>query len=239
MPLSMADAFRSFTSHLPDGPASFQVTVFESPAPLRTILFAVGRGGQPARHLPLLHHLAEQGGTVIAPHFDLIPTIPREEDLQTRARRLELAVQSFAPPAVPLAGVGHSIGATLLLVLAGAHAWTLARQRISRPTPLVFSRLALFAPATDFFRAPGALDSVHTPIVAWVGTHDPITPPAQAEFLRQTLGPRTSVEVRPIEGASHFTFMHDLPPGIEDPFPHRPDFLANLADEVSDFVAGG
>lgn len=225
-------------AHLPDGPASFPVTLCQSARPRRTILFAVGRGGQPGRHLPFLHHLAEQGGTVIAPHFDLMPTIPSEEDLQTRARRLELAVQSFAPPGIPLAGVGHSIGATLLLVLAGAHAWTLSRQRVSHPTPLHFTHLAFLAPATDFFRAPGALDAVRTPITAWVGTEDAITPPRHAELLRDTLSPRTPAEIRSVEGAGHFTFMHDLPPGIEDPYPDRSVFLTNLAEEVSRFVIG-
>jgi len=55
---------------LTDGAESFAVTVLEAAAPVRTVLFAVGAGGDPKRHLPLLTSLAERSCTVVAPHFE-------------------------------------------------------------------------------------------------------------------------------------------------------------------------
>lgn len=231
----MENGFRLQTSLLSDGPIPFDVTLLEAAAPCRVVLFAAGRGGNPLRHLPLLRCLAEQRCTVIAPHFEqLASPIPAEEELHSRARRLDVAVRSLAPAALPIAGVGHSMGAAMLLMLAGGQAWTLARKQILLESGISFDKLALFAPPTDFFRAPGALDAVHTPILVWAGSMDVITPPAQAEFLRDVLGAR--VEVRVVDGAGHFTFMNEPPPHVVDPHPDRNAVLASLAAEVGQFI---
>ena len=79
---------------------------------------------------------------------------------------------------------------------------------------------------------------VSAPIVAWVGTADTITPPAQALFLQDAMDPGTPVDVRTVEDADHFTFMNDLPPGVPDPHPDRHAFLADLADETSRGLLG-
>src|SRR5665213_1920382 len=114
----MQDSFSSITSSLSDGPVLFQVTTLRPIDPVRTALFSAGGGGNPARHLPLLESLARQGCAVIAPHFDpLASPIPVEEELLSRARRLELAIAAFARPDLPIAGIGHSIGATMLIAL--------------------------------------------------------------------------------------------------------------------------
>ena len=223
---------------LSDGPLLFPVTVLQPLEPVRTALFSVGRGGNPARHRPLLEHLASQGCTVIAPHFEPLATpIPVEQELLSRARRLQLAIKAFAQPDLPIAGIGHSIGATMLIALAGGQAQTLAGKRLSPGSKIDFDRLALFTPATDFFRAPGALDRVNTPVLAWAGAEDVITPPRQVEFLRDALKSRMKIGVHIVEHAGHFTFMNELPPHIVDPYPNRSEFLANLADEVSRFLA--
>ena len=95
----------------------------------------------------------------------------------------------------------------------------------------------LLAPATDFFLAPGALDGVRTPILAWAGTKDTITPPAQTKLLEKMLGTRIPVEVRVVEGAGHFSFMHVPPPQTTEPLPDRDAFLAELTTEVCRFIA--
>lgn len=220
-----------------DGEESFEVTVFEATPPSVIVLFAVGRGGNPDRHLPLLRCLFDQGCTVVAPHFErLLSPTPSERDLLLRGRRLSLALDTVARPGLLVAGVGHSIGATMLLALAGGQVWLRSGRCLPTITDARLDRLVLFAPATGFFQCPGALDAVRTPIRAWVGTNDVITPPAQTNFLKEGLGDRVSVEVKVVDGAGHFSFMNELPPQISDPLPNREAFLDSLAADLGAFV---
>lgn len=222
---------------LNDADGVFDVTLFEAPSPARVVLFAVGAGGDPGRHLPLLSALAERGCSVVAPHFArLVVPMPTDDDLRLRARRLTLALDSVARPDVIAVGVGHSIGATLLLALAGGEVWMRAGNKVAIPVDVRLRRLALLAPASDFFRAPGALDAVHVPIAAWAGTSDVITPPPQAELLRRSLGGRVPVDVRVVEGAGHFSFMNSPPPQSPEPLTDREAFLRELSRDVCAFV---
>jgi pimeloyl-ACP methyl ester carboxylesterase len=222
---------------LNDGADSFEVTVVEAAEPSHVVLFSVGGGGNPERHLPLLTTLADHGCSVLAPHFGrLVSSIPTENDLLSRVRRLRLALDHIMRPGLPTAGVGHSIGATMLLALVGAQAWTRTGQCVSITSDTRFDRLVLLAPATDFFRPPGALDGVRLPILAWAGTKDEITPPAQTEFLNDVIGTSAPMEMHIVEGAGHFTFMNDLPPQTTDPFPNRDAFLADLAETMCRFI---
>jgi pimeloyl-ACP methyl ester carboxylesterase len=218
-----------------DGP--FDVTLVESVDPSRVVLFAVGGGGDPERHLPLLTALAEHGCTVVAPHFErLTSPSPTEGALLLRARRLRLALDAAARPGLWVAGVGHSIGTTMLLALAGGEAWMHPGHRLPIAPDARLERLVLLAPATGYFQAPAALDGVGTPLLVWAGTRDPITPPSQAELLAHALGPRVPVELRVVEGAGHFSFMHVPPPQTTEPLPDRDAFLAELTAEVCRFV---
>jgi pimeloyl-ACP methyl ester carboxylesterase len=156
--------------------------------------------------------------------------------LLTRARRLTLASQAVAQADLPMTGVGHSIGAAVLLALAGGHLW----MRPGRPLPIAplarIDRLALLAPATGFFQPPGALDEVRAPLAVWAGERDTVTPPEQAEFLARSLADRVSVDLRIVEGAGHFTFMNVLPPHITDPLPDRLSVLERIQADVVRFA---
>lgn len=222
---------------LRDGTASFDVSAFEVEQPSRVVLFAVGGGGNPERHAPLLAGLVERGCSIVAPHFErLVSPRPTDDELLLRARRLKLALDTVARPGVPVVGVGHSIGTTMLIALAGGQVWT----RPGQPLPIApdarVERLALMAPATGFFQAPGALDAVQTPLLVWAGENDTITPPAQAELLKQALGDRVPVDLHVVEGAGHFSFMNVLPPQVTDPITNRDAFLARLTSEIGRFV---
>lgn len=237
--IEMTTAYRVFRCALNDEADAFDVTVLEAMKPSRLVLFSVGAGGNPERHLPLLTSLADHGCTVAAPHFArLVSPVPTQNDLLLRARRLQLALDHVMRPGMKAAGVGHSIGSTVLLVLAGAEAWTRARQRVSVAPDPRLDRLALLAPATDFFRVPGALDGMSVPVCAWAGTKDEMTPPAQAAFLKDGIGKRVPVDVHIVEGASHFSFMNSPPPQIVEPLTDRDAFLARLGDQVCRFVTG-
>ena len=221
-----------------DAAEKFDVTLVEAAEPRRFVLFAVGAGGNPERHLPLLTRLAEQGSTVIAPHFERLasPNVT-DQDLLLRARRLRLSLDAAAGAALPVVGVGHSIGTAVLLALAGGRLWTRRGESLAIAPEARLGRLALLAPATGFFQVPGALDAIKAPVLAWAATLDTITPPQQAEFLKLSLGARVPVELRIAEGAGHFSFMNLPPPHTTEPLPDREAFLAQLAGEVCRFVS--
>jgi pimeloyl-ACP methyl ester carboxylesterase len=225
------------TRTLADGSEPFEVTLVEAAEPQRTVLFAPGRGGRPEMYLALFEALAGRGCTVVAPHMAMMGVeAPRAGDLLSRLRRLAVAADAFGLSGLPIAGVGHSIGAALMLTLAGGRPWTLGEGPLDWQRRIGFEKLALITPATDFFGAPGALDAVRAPILAFAGSADTRTPPAKVESLHATIGPE--VEVRVAEGAGHFTFMSELPPGIDDPHPDRARFLADFARDLGDFLAG-
>ena len=222
---------------LKDGAEAFQVTRLEAELPARVVLFAVGGGGDPERHLPLLTALAARGCTVVAPHFERFTSPrPSEQQLLTRARRLRIALDSVARDDLPVAGVGHSIGTTLLLALSGGHVWMRPEGPLPMATEPRLERLALLAPATLFFQAPGGLDAVRTEVQAWAATQDPITPLAQAEWLQRELSRRVPMQLRICEGAGHFSFMHAPPPQSTEPLPDRDAFLSQLTAEVCAYV---
>lgn len=226
------------TQTLRDGAESFQVSLFKAAESSPVVLFAVGAGGQPERHATLLGALAESGCTVIAPHFErLASPIPSEADLTLRARRLSLALDAFVQAGTEVAGVGHSIGAATLVALAGAHMWLGPARRVNIVPDGRLTRLALLAPPTGFFQAPGALDAVQLPILAWVGSEDGITPPAQTEWLARAMRDWQTVDVRVTSGAGHFSFMDLPPPHSTEPLPDKQAFLREYSREVCKFVS--
>ncbi|MET0548428.1 MAG: hypothetical protein ABW002_04060 [Xanthomonas sp.] len=225
------------TMQLRDGADAFSVTRVEAERSSCIGFFAVGRGGSPLRHLPLLQSLANRGCTVIAPHFTLLASaIPTKEELDTRIRRFEIAADGCTRADQPIVGIGHSIGAVTLLVLAGGQARTLAGERVVVGSTWRFARLALLAPPADFFRHPGALDDVDVQTLLRVGAKDTMTPPAHAEFLQERLAQKAPVALALDENAGHFTYMDALPPQVSDPQPDRDAFLSALADAVGRFV---
>lgn len=216
---------------------AFSLTRIEADQARCTVLFAAGRGGNPGRHRPLMDRMAERGCTVIAPHFEMLaPSFPSKADLDKRILRLAASIRDCARRDLPVFGVGHSIGATALLALQGAEGEVIDGQRLMVGTEAPLGRLALLAPPTDFFRRPGALRRITTPISIWVGEKDSVTPPAQSRFLLQALGDQASVELHIDPDAGHFTYMDELPPNAPEPHPDREAFLARLAEDVAAFL---
>jgi len=188
-----------------DDGATFEAIVLKSARPARIVLFAAGSGGDPQRYLPLLTSLAENGCTVIAPIFQrLVWPGTTAADLILRSRRLHIALNSVADSNMQVAGLGHSIGASLLLALAGGKMWMQVGQCLPIPHDERLNRLVLFTPPTDFFRAPDALASIEIPIQAWAGTLDTVTLPAQVEFLSDALHAQTSLDLHVVDGAGTF-----------------------------------
>lgn len=223
--------------NLKDDGATFQALLLKTTRPTSVVLFAAGSGGNPERHLPLLNSLVENGCTVIAPYFErLMSPYPKAADLVLRARRLQIAFDEVADPNLPAVGVGHSIGATLLLAMAGGQMWMRAGELLPVTGDKRLKKLVLFTPPTGFFRAPNALSAIQIPLQAWAGTLDSVTPQAQIEFLRDHLSSQASLDLRIVDGAGHFTFMNTLPPQINDSMVNRDHFLSTLSMEVCHFI---
>jgi pimeloyl-ACP methyl ester carboxylesterase len=223
--------------NLSDAGTTFEALLLNAERPTRLVLFAAGSGGNPERHLPLLNSLVENDCTVIAPYFErLMSPSPNASDLALRARRLQIAFDQIADLNLPAAGIGHSIGATLLLAMAGGQMWMRAGERIPINAENRLKKLVLLTPPTGFFKAPNALNAIQTPIQAWAGSLDSITPQSQIEFLKDHLPPEVSFDLHIVDGAGHFSFMNTLPPQINDSMANREDFLSRLAKDVCSFT---
>ena len=221
-----------------DGDETFSATLLKPREPECAVLFAVGAGGNPERHLPLLDAIAQQGCMVVAPHFErFTSTRPSPDELTLRARRLRLALDAANPLELPVAGVGHSIGAAMLLALAGGQMWMNPSLKLEIEPDLRLKKLVLMTPATGFFESPGALDALSLTMQVWAGSLDTITPPEQALLIEQGTRGRASVDLRIKEGAGHFSFMHSPPPNTQEPLKDRDSFLADLTKEIIEFVS--
>lgn len=216
---------------------SFEALLIRAVNPTHRILFAAGSGGNPERYLPLLTAFAEKGCTVIAPYFERIPSsTPSQDELTLRGNVIKEALDSLDELSVPTVGVGHSIGATLLVALAGGQMWMRAGYRLPIRKDERFKKLVLFTPPTGYFQAPMALKDVQTPIQVWAGSLDTITPSEQIDILKRGLPAQTFVDLRIAEGAGHFSFMNTLPPNIKDSIGERENFLSKVSEEVCRFV---
>jgi len=86
---------------LDDAGETFEVTFIDVPEPRGSVLFGVGAGGDPHRHLPLLMTLAGRGCAVATPHFERMKSlVPTVQQLEARARRHQLAFKEIARPGI-------------------------------------------------------------------------------------------------------------------------------------------
>jgi alpha-beta hydrolase superfamily lysophospholipase len=222
-----------------DEAGDFVISLFRAGTPSRSVLFAPGAGGDPFRHRHFLTRLADQGITVVAPQFNrLHNSLAGAAELALRLRRLEqafaIAEQHAEGTGKPVAGLGHSLGATILIGLAGGHLWTRDKAKVDASITRPIDRMVLFAPALDFVTAPDALADVVTSMQVWAGSLDSITPAASTGLLACAPGIRCDVHV--VEGAGHFSFMDEPPPTIVDPMMDREAFLARLATAVGRYL---
>ena len=232
------------TTILQDGSELFKVSVLKVPESSRVVIFAAGAGGLPERYSTLLQTLADAGCTVVAPHFERLATpFPTQEELTLRARRLSLALDAYAQPGVIVTGVGHSIGASILLALSGAQMWLGPGRPVAIAQDLRLIRLALLTAPLGFFQAPGALDAVRVPLQVWAGSEDTITLASQAQWLAQALADSRAdiqpVDLRIASGAGHFSFMDMPPPHAVETLSAKKAFLEEYSRDVCKFLLQG
>lgn len=235
----MNNSVKVETALLSNAGKEFEVTLLGAKEARHCILFAAGAGGSPLRHLGLLQTFCRNGISVVAPHFERSNSpLPSKADLLERSQRLALAQSECGQHYASITGVGHSLGTVILLMHAGATAWTRNGEKVTYSSRQYLNQLMLLAPPADFFKAPSALASVQVPVKIWTGEKDTLTPPSQALFIQSELEVQTVTDVCVVKDAGHFTFMNTLPPHITDPHPSRESFLLSLGEEISRFVMG-
>lgn len=218
------------------GGEPFKCLVLSVPNSKKTVIFAAGRGGDPSRYLPLLEGLAQHNYSVIAPNFPkLASAFPTEKELRDRARRIVTARMNMVSEEDEVVGVGHSIGASVLMGLNGGQMWRGPDQPCSLGVGLPMQKLALLAPPTGFFKGPNAFENYRVSTSIWVGDQDHITPPEQALFVANNVEDEAEVQVEIVNEAGHFSFMGELPPSMHDPHPDRSVLAETLSSKISEF----
>lgn len=236
------------------------------------ILISHGDGGTPLVYRTLACELARRGFIVGVPEhpFNNLKDNSASgtaRNLRARPRQLRAAADALlrlseiapereleADPHVRrVAVIGHSMGGYTALALAGGVAATLpgespgnTPERIEPPQPAPrIDALVLLAPATIWFRLPGALDAVSARVLMLGGEHDRITGPLHERIVTGGL-PANRVTYRVIENAGHFSFLSPFPPQLarpgfapaqDPPGFDRTRFGAELAASIDEFLS--
>lgn len=212
------------------GPYTFDATL---DAPIASGLFPVclishGGGGSHLLYRSIGTHLSRRGFIVVSPEHPGDNKNDRslsntDESAVARPRHMSLALDALlADPFFRLSAdacrvgiVGHSMGGFTALALAGGHAWSRSGQALPVIADSRIGAAVLLAPATDWFMAPGALDSVVTPLLVMAGERDPVTPPDAIQRALARLPAGTPLEMIVVPGAGHFSFLSPFPVAMQ------------------------
>ncbi len=254
------------------GPYVAEVAVDAPPCALGDglplVILSHGNNGSPwtLRHLAVA--LARAGFLVIAPEhignsrsdssLDGTPL-----NLENRPRHIMLAIDAalegrlrpdlmghIAPDRIGALGISIG-GYTVLAAAGGRPVWVTPDAPFTPASPPVavtadprIRALALLAPATPWFLAPGALSDVRVPILLRTGSEDRITPPWHADLVRNGVPDPALIDDQVIAGAGHFSFLApfpatmvrpDFPPAQDPPGFDRAAFAPKLAGDVVAF----
>jgi predicted dienelactone hydrolase len=192
------------------------------------ILISHGTGGSPLVYRGLARFLARAGYIVAAPEHPRNNRNNNElggtaEILASRPRHVRLAVDAtlaeFADFTTgQVAAIGHSLGGYTALAMAGGRpkcfAWE-TRDRVEREVEVEaderVNALVLLAPATVWYREPGALSSLRVPILMLTSEKDYLTPALHGEIVLGGVGDPSLVDHRVIANAGHFAFTSPFP----------------------------
>lgn len=249
------------------GPFELQVALGGAPlpGPYPLVLISHGSGGSPATHRELACHLARRGFIVGVPEhpFNNRNDNTRAESLELLADRphhLRLVADWFfqsrlAPYLEPqrYSIIGHSLGGYTALAAAGGVPTSLPHQspdrlarRIAVAADARVSALVLLAPATAWFRLPGALSAVHVPILMVASYHDFMAPYFfMCQLVVDGVPDPSKVDYRLVEQAGHYSFLSPwpaalaspaIPPSQDPPGFDRRVFLAQLYGDIEGFL---
>lgn len=222
------------------------------------VVISHGGGGSHLLYRTIATHLAANGFVVVAPEH--AGNNRRENTLQhtnenvvRRVKHLSLTIDAMlADPllgsqidAAAIAALGHSIGGTAVLALAGGVPWSRERAPLDVVSDGRVRAAVLLAPATEWYQAPDSLSGVRLPLLVYAGSHDTMTPVWQAELVANGVDPSKPAAVVVVEGAGHYSFLSPFPasmhtpafvPAQDPPGFDRAQFHARLAPEIGEFL---
>ncbi|KRF31698.1 alpha/beta hydrolase family protein [Paenibacillus sp. Soil787] len=229
------------------------------------VLVSHGSGGTPLAYRTLARHLARNGFIVGMPEH---PFNNRNDNslegtaknLSYRPRHLKMAVDWFfenkrfdgkmKPDAVTI--IGHSMGGYTALAAAGGVPTSFPHESPDYQPQLIevepdrrIRSLVLLAPASVWYQAEGALNSVTVPILMLDAEKDSHTPLFHAQIILGGVADRNMILYRTVENAGHFSFLSpfpesminsSFPPSQDPPGFDRVQFQKTLQDEILSFL---
>jgi len=243
------------------GPFSWEATLDAAIAPGRFPICVIshGAGGSHLLYRTIATHLARAGYIVVCPeapkdnrndhslaHTDAAVTnrcihLARTLDAVLAHERFGAAADTQR-----ISIVGHSLGGCAALALAGGQPWSKNRTPIPvQPDPR-FRAAVLMAPATGYFRGPGALGKVFIPLLVLTGEKDEVTPPNDIEKDLNSLAAGVPRNLVVVNGAGHYSFLSpfpdsmrrpDFPPGQDPEGFNREQFHTELPGLIESFLA--
>ncbi|NOX81944.1 MAG: alpha/beta hydrolase [Alphaproteobacteria bacterium] len=228
------------------------------------VVISHGNGGSPWVHRDLAAHLAQNGFVVGLPeHIGNSRTDNSLEgtiaNLENRPHQLSLCIDGLISdvelkPRIDLkriGAIGHSIGAYTALAIAGGRPKAGPHETPDGVTQNVavhhdkrIQAVALLAPATPWFRAPGALAEVTAPIFMRTGAMDTITDGFHSDIVLNGVSDKSAIDHKTVDNAGHFSFQSPFPEQMTQPgFPpsqdpigfDRPAYQKILHQEVLEF----
>lgn len=249
------------TSGVTIGPFSWEATLDAELAPGRfpICIISHGSGGSHLLYRGIATHLARAGWIVACPEAPRDNRNDRslaytDQSIISRCVHLSKTLDAItghetlgsAADAQRVGLVGHSLGGCAALALAGGQPWFRNHTPIPVQPDSRFRAAVLMAPATAYYRGPGALEKVSGRFLVLTGEKDVVTP---SEEIRQDLRglPTTvSCDLVVIPRAGHFSFLSpfpeamrgpDFPPGQDPEGFNREQFHAELPGIVESFLA--
>lgn len=230
------------------------------------VIISHGSGGTHLGYRTLARHLARNGFVVGMPEHPFNNRNNNTHDntianLKDRPRHIRIAVDWFFASGKfsrslrqgSFRMIGHSMGGYTSLAVAGGMPASFSREspdgrelQVSVLHDPRLTTLVLLAPATVWFRMPGALSAVTAPILMLCGELDEYAPPeVHAEIVVGGVPDRSKVEYENIKNAGHFSFMSRFPesmtspafqPSQDPPGFDRGQFLTELDSRVLEFL---
>jgi len=223
------------------------------------LLISHGGGGSHLLYRIVAQYLAEKGFIVAMPEHhgnnrNDNRLVNDDVNLSLRSQHLSLVIDKLLSESEfakqinsnHIYAIGHSIGGTAVLALAGAVPWSLSRQEIKVTHDHRIKALVLFAPASGWFQHPDSVRKLVLPMLVYAAEFDTVTPVWQADLICEGVENPARVKKILVANANHFSFLAPFPahmknknfaPAQDRPGFDRVKFHERLKKQVFEFLS--